>query len=172
MYQITKKLNEKELLHYGGTIASGGRPEIFFYRHHLANHLWNHEIGISRFFEAMGWPHGRRYRDVDPEIRPDAELLINDSLYFVEWDTGSESRTQWLKRISHYTGDFTLLVVTRDEKRLKDLVDWSGQLEDSVYLTTMEHALLTPYQTIWQALDGNIHPLEKPVGESGGKDVA
>lgn len=165
MYEVTKKLNTKGLLHYGGTIGSDGRPEIFYYRHHLPKHLWNHEIGISHFFESLGWIHGRRHHDVNPEIRPDAEILINGNLYFLEWDTGTESRKQWIKRISHYTDNFTLLVVTRDTKRKKDLVSWSGSLEDSVYLTTMEQALQTPYETIWEALDGSKYPLEKPVGK-------
>jgi hypothetical protein len=118
-------------------------------------------VTVTDICQSLGWPECSRRFDVGPE-RADAEILINDNIYWLEWDSGCEDRKQWLHRISHYRGDHTILVVTQNADRLKDLMEWSGRLGDGGYFTTLDAALADPYECIWRSLNGSVETLEKP----------
>jgi len=167
--EVTKRLCDRKLIRYAGSVKGGGRPRIVYCAYHVPQHLFGHELPISKFFAALGWPHGRRAADVDTKILPDAELFFNGLKYLVEHDTGSMRRSQiqarW-RKIQSCDAEDTVLVITRDEHRLRDLLDWSGVLGDQAHFTTLDKALSDPYGDIWVDLDGETWAIDQRIEQN------
>ena len=165
--QVTKRLCIRKLIRYAGSVKVGGRPEIVYCAYHVPEHLFAHELPITDFFQALGWPHGRRAADVDEKILPDAELLLSGVKYLLEYDTGSMRRHHIQARWRKYERTETVLVVTRDEERLRDLLNWSAILAERAVFTTLQKALGDPWGDIWVDLNGEAWAIEKPVEQEG-----
>lgn len=88
--------------------------------------------------------------DVDPRIRPDAELTIGGQRFFVELDTGEQSYRQIASRQRCYAGIKDLLLyVTLSEKRMARLIRHSHAVHAIALFTTLEQVQHDACGEIW-----------------------
>lgn len=72
--------------------------------------------------------------DVDKDLRPDAELTVNEELYYLEMDMGTERGRAIEDRLSVYeTVGNSVLWVVPDEKRMEQLMRKSPRSYFGIY---------------------------------------
>lgn len=124
---------------------------------------WNglsikHELILSKFL----WPYfekGLRFRrgyDVDPVLRPDAEV-IGQNIYF-EMDRGTEGIPKVRRVLAPYANtDGFVFFVTTTEDRVDAVL---RQCEGRIFCTTLEWAKEQPFGEIWKDATGRFVSLD------------
>jgi hypothetical protein len=79
-----------------------GRTNKVFCTQDIRPDRVRHELYLSKWLLNQEADFVVRFGDVDPTIRPDAELHFEDGVLFVELDTGSEAHEQVRQRMNAY----------------------------------------------------------------------
>ncbi len=139
--------------------CNGWRPSL----HHL-----RHEVLQTRFLlPYLDHADIVRGYDCNKDLDPDAEMTLEDRLFYVELDTGSVNHTRQKKRWKKYrrVQDF-LLVVTSTQKRKQNLIRYASDVNHIALFTTLSQAIESPYGAIWSDCHGT-DPVALPWPPSG-----
>lgn len=116
-----------------------------------------HEVQITRVCLKIDADEVRRGPgSVDGYIQPDAELLIAGRRFFLEFDQGTMSIADVVrKRFGKYTAtkEFVLWVCPT-QTRLETLRRHAASLRGTALFTTLERALACPHSAVWSDVNG------------------
>lgn len=159
----------KRQLRCVGTVAmnESGRPSKVY-----CNLWWPkgdnliHEVltTMAVFPYLAGCSDTRRGYKVDRQLRPDAELVIGERMFYVELDTRNmdyeyrKLRRRWRRYEAVNTGQGSLglvLVVTSSVEHLQRTVEHSDGVENVGLFTTLDRIWDDPYGEIWEDVTGS-----------------
>jgi hypothetical protein len=169
-----RKLERRRVVRCLGSVAlKDGRPEHVFGRGRWKSDNLLHEVQLTRVCLKMHADELRRGAgEVDPLLRPDAELRINGERYFLEMDLGSMSYPDVIrKRFAGYRGCRDLVLwISPTVSRMEGLRRHAGMLRDIALFTTLDQALADPHGAIWVDVNGEraALPRTRRGGDIGG----
>lgn len=154
---ITKMHRQGTMKWIGFLKMKGVRAQDLYYNgpHEIPETLYVHEYLLTRFFAALH-PHGEVIRnyDVDPDLRPDAELSLSGMVFNVELDTGS---MRGLKRDGRFElyGDTgpVLWVCAGGAQRMENMRLQAPN--DGHWFTTLDAVEASPWGKIWTNRQGH-----------------
>jgi predicted transcriptional regulator len=152
------RLSKRGLIRRLGTVSlKDGRPEHVYCRGRWKADNLLHEVQLTRVCLKMHAEVVRRgSREVDPFLRPDAELLIGGKRFFLEIDLGTMSCPDVVQnRFGKYRGtqDFVLWVCA-SARRMELLRHSAEVIREIALFTTLDLALDNPHAPIWVDFDG------------------
>ena len=120
-----------------------------------------HEVALTDICLALG---GDCVRGPKTKKRCDAQIVLNNTEYLVEFCTGSMGlksvESQWATK---YAGcENTVLVVTVDEPRRKQLLEVLSRIDAAMYVGLLDDVVRDPFGAIWLDADGAVAAVEKP----------
>ena len=122
-----------------------------------------HEQGLTTFLLLFKDAPIVRGYDVDPELRPDAELTLKTRL-MVEWVTEHTQVPKFRERLREYRAyDGPVLWVCPDRETAERLCRAAARIENNAYFGTIADALDDPFGPIWTDSEGRVSALENPV---------
>jgi hypothetical protein len=168
-----RRLVRTRQLRVAGTVAlKGGRPAHVYCRYFSAVKADNllHEVQVSRIcFKVHADEVRRGPGEVDPDLRPDAEVWISGQRYLLEFDnatTGYDVVVQ--RRFTKYRScPYLVLWVCATEPRTEGLRRRAEMIRETALFTTLDRALADPHAAIWTDFDGGRAAL--PRSERGGR---
>ena len=120
-----------------GTVhfKDSGRGQKVFCTQNVAVQNVKHEVFLTLWLMNQQYSGCKRLKDVDQELRPDAELFIKeiDDVLYVEMDMGTENLTQVKERMEVYRHRHHVMWVCRSEERkmnLQSICEYPNQLFD------------------------------------------
>jgi hypothetical protein len=170
--QRLARLARRRFVRLLGTISlSAGRPEHVYGRARwmMKGDTLRHEVLITRLCLRINADEIRRGPgEVDADIRPDAELLINGQRYFLEMDLGTMSYADIVrKRFAKYRPARDLVLwVCPTASRLEGLRRHAEVLREVALFTTLDQAYSHPHTAVWIDFDGERAAL--PEAQQGG----
>ncbi len=153
-----RRLAARGRIRFVGTVGrNGGRPEHVFCRWRPKADDLLHEVGLTELClrldaaSILRGPHA-----TDRTIRPDAEVRINDRLYYLENDTGSIGYAQMVRRFRLYQDfpHFTLWVCPTPDRR-DGLRQRAELIRHCALFATFPEAVADPHRAIWLDFAGN-----------------
>jgi len=146
------RLVQKGRIRFVGTIRQrGGRPEhVFCCWRPKADDLL-HEVELTEV--CLRLDAGKIFRGpevTDTTIRPDAEVWINEKVYYLELDRGSMGYAQIEGRFQlyrHFPG-FVLWVCPTASRR-DGLRHRAAALRHTALFTTLGETLVSPHTSVW-----------------------
>lgn len=170
-----KQLVTRERVRLIGMVSrKGGRPENVYCRWRPKVDNLLHEVELTELclrLDASKILRGPKC--TDPAIRPDAELLINGQIYYLELDRGTMGHTQMTRRFREYAGfpHFVLWVCATAERR--DFLRARAELLRHVGLfTTFAEAISSPHGRIWLDCRDGYAELPRQTPEGGGENYS
>jgi hypothetical protein len=169
-----RRLAERRQVRLLGTIPfTGGRPEHVYGRGRWKADNLHHEVQLTRVCLKIDAEEVRRGAgQVDPDIRPDAELFIRGERYFLELDCGTMSYADVVrKRFPKYRlTDDVVLWVCPSLARHKGLRCRATVLRSTALFATFPDVLRDPHAPVWVDVDGATAALPRSIdrGEQGG----
>ena len=170
-------------------MSNGGRP-FDVYANRLSpqrKHLW-HEVLLTTFlllYEGSGLVI-RDPKEVNRQLRPDAEIFMADKLFYVELDTGSETLDVQVRdrqklyespesllphqspsgqpcyaSVTHLH-DVFLLYVTQAPTRMRNLMQVSSPVSGLALFTTLSDVVAEPFGKVWRTCDNRLVRLPTP----------
>jgi hypothetical protein len=153
-----RKLQRRRLVRCLGSVAlKDGRPEHVYARGRWKSDNLLHEVQLTRVCLKLDADELRRgVGQVDPTLRPDAELRINGDRYLLEMDLGTMSYPDIVrKRFIRYRECSDLVLwVSPTEHRMEGLRRHADMLRAIALFTTLERAVGDPHGAIWTDVDG------------------
>jgi hypothetical protein len=147
-----------------GTVAgrSGGAENVYCRWRPMANHLL-HELDLTRVCLKLSAGCIFRGPEIkDRVIRPDAEVWINERLFYLELDRGTMRLGQIDRRFARYESFPELsLWVCPDEPRKEMLRGRAERIRHSALFTTFAEAVTDPHATIWMDFAGGTAALPR-----------
>lgn len=133
-----------------------GPPENVYCTWHPKSDQLLHEVELSAVCLRLSPTSLRRGPAIkDRVIRPDAEVQINDDLFYLELDRGSMREDQIEQRMAKYRGcPHMALWVCPDGSRLEVLRRCAEPVVRDALFTTFAEALADPHAEIWQDFKG------------------
>lgn len=171
--QRLRKLRKRGKVRLVGRVQlkETGRPRDVYCGWHPKADTLLHELLLTRFLLKFPSQSIRR-KNLEPFNHPDAEILIGETRYYVELDTGTMSHKQIEQRFDEYRGALgTILWVTLSEERLQGLRAKAGPIKDIILFTTLDRFLSDPFGSVWTLADGTrVEPTqgEPPSSKVGG----
>jgi hypothetical protein len=156
-YQRCAKLRKQKKIRHIGTvqIEPTGRPrDIFYNGRRPPDHLLAHEYHLTTFCLLYPQAEWKRLYDTDRRLRPDAEMLLSGTKYFVELDTGTIRDWRKLqRRFRGYQGcKVDVLWVCLSETRMRNLLEKCDQR--GMFFTTLACVAATPHGAVWSDRTG------------------
>ncbi len=161
-----RRLAGRKLVRLAGTVAmSDGRPQHVYCRcRWLKPDNLLHEVLLSRLCFRIHADEVRRgLGEVDPDLRPDAELLIGGQRYLLEFDRGTMSYQVVAKtRFEKYRFCRDLVLwVCQTQARMEGLRKRAEPIRGTGLFTSLEQALREPHAAIWIDFDGEAAALPR-----------
>lgn len=166
-----RRLVSKKRLRLVGTVTlQEGRPQHVYCRgSRVKGDNLLHEVQLSRLcFKIHADTVRRGVEEVDRYLRPDAELVIGGRRFLLEFDRGTMSYEDIVRRrFDKYRScnDIVLWVCSTDT-RMQGLRQRSKTIREIALFTTLEAALRNPHAPVWTDFDGAKAALPK------GREVA
>lgn len=116
-----------------------------------------HELLLTDFL--LCYPEADVLRGwlVNKRIRPDAEMMLQGRLFYVELDTGHQSYSQVRRRQRVYAGvEELLLYVTLKQSRKAGLIRASKSVSSIALFTTLAQVQTDPCGAIWESCSGRV----------------
>lgn len=125
-----------------------GRPQSVYSRRSVKTDWVRHEVLLTEFLLRTRPESIVRGNDVDPEVRPDAEIVRNGLTVNVELDTGECGYEQVMRRFRVYRDvDDLVLWVTLSEARMAGLMHRADMISSTALFTTLD-------SDVWCDLNG------------------
>jgi hypothetical protein len=165
-----RRLTAKGRIRFVGTVCRApGRPEFVFCRWPVKEDNLMHEIELTELClridagKILRGPHV-----TDDRIRPDAEVWINDQLYYLEHDRGTMGYAQIAGRFRLYEGipHFVLWVCSTPERR-DGLRTRAEGVRHCALFTTFAEAVISPHAAIWSDFRGEKATLPREDSTAG-----
>ena len=146
--EVVKRMNDKRWLHVLGTWRQErGRPlQVYCTRIERADRI-EHEYGMTEVLFACQRLDALRGKDVDKELRPDAQCSSTEGLLLWEYHTGTMKRKDQLKRFQTYEDSATdglILFVCKTPEKMIEAMEWASFMNKSIVFTTVEKVLSEP----------------------------
>jgi hypothetical protein len=167
------RLVERGRIRFVGTVRrKSGRPEHIFSRWQPKADDLLHEVELTDLclrLDAAKILRGPQVTDLT--VRPDAEVWINDRLYYAELDRGTMGYGRIVgERFRKYEGCPHLsLWVCSTEARREGLRSRSERIRHTALFTTLAQALASPHERVWidyagqwAALPRNFKQFDRP----------
>ena len=150
-------LTRQKRIHRVGVIwRKAGSPENVYCLWRPKSDQLPHEVELSALCLRLSATTVRRGPGVkDRTVRPDAEVQINDDLFYLELDRGSMRIDQIEERLAKYRGcPHMALWVCPNQKRLEAVRRAANAVVRDALFTTFDEALADPHAEIWQDFNG------------------
>ncbi|MGL4555502.1 MAG: hypothetical protein ACRC33_30400 [Gemmataceae bacterium] len=156
--RLNRLVRRRRVRLVGTVCQKAGRPEHVFCRWSPKIDQLLHEVQLTRL--CLRLDAGRILRGsqvVDAEVRPDAEVWINGTVYYLEWDRGTMGYAQIVRhRFSRYERCRHLaLWVCSSEARREGFRARAERIRHVALFTTAREALATPHGEVWLDFGGN-----------------
>ena len=142
--EVTKRMINKGWLHDIGTYSSGrGRPLQVVCTWLLRADRIQHEYPLTRVIAAYGIWDALRGKDVDVDLRPDAELGV----FHFEYHTGTMKKRDQVRRLQAYEDsckEAVVLFVCKTVESMIEVRDWASFMTTEIYFTTVEKVVSQP----------------------------
>lgn len=167
-----RRLAAKRRIRCVGTVSrKPGRPEHVFCKWRPKGDDLLHEVELTELcFRLDAARILRGPHTTNDRIRPDAEVWINDRVYYLELDRSTMGYAQMARRFRLYEGfpHFVLWVCPTAERR-DGLRARAEALRSCALFTTFAEAVVSPHALVWldfagerAALPREGHPAESP----------
>lgn len=146
----------KAVTRVGAVWRKEGRPEnVYCLWHPKSDHLL-HEVELSEVCLQLSAGVIRRDPAImDRAIRADAEVVINQELFYLELDRGTMRMGQIERRLARYEGSRHIsLWICADGKRLEEVRRRAAKVRHTALFTTFAEAKADPHAEIWQDFGG------------------
>jgi len=161
--RLNRLVGKKRIYLVGTVCRKTGRPEHVYCRWRPKPNQLLHEVLLTEL--CLRIHAGRILRGphvVDGRVRPDAELWINDRLYYLELDRGTMGYAQIAGRFRKYEEcPHLALWVCANADRLNGLRSRAEPLRHTALFTTLAEALVTPHGAIWRDYNGDTAALPR-----------
>jgi hypothetical protein len=159
-----RRLVARGRIRFAGTVSrKSGRPEHVYCRWRVKPDQLQHEIELTDV--CLRLDAGRISRGphvTDFEVRPDAEVWINERLYYLELDRGTMGYAQIDRRFRAYEGcPHLALWVCGSRERLEGLRRRAGRVRTTALFATLADVLATPHGRIWHDHSGQTAALPR-----------
>ncbi len=173
--RLNRLVRRKRIRLVGTVNQKEGRPENVYCRWTPKVDQMLHEVQLTQMcFRLDAAKILRGSQVLDADICPDAEVWINDELYYLEWDRGTMSYPQIVRyRFSKYeTSRHLALWICPSELRRDGLRARAERIHSTALFTTADEALISPHRHIWIDYQGEraALPRQKRVDENVGKN--
>ncbi len=160
-----------------GTVSlkTAGRPENVYCRWTPKFNQLLHDVQLTQMcFQLDAEKILRGPHVLDMAVRPDAEVWINGTVYYLEWDRGTMSYAQIVRhRFRKYEQckHLALWVCSTDVRR-EGLRTRAESIRTVALFTTAREALASPHRSIWIDYRGEkaTLPRQKRGVENGGRN--
>ncbi len=167
--RLRRLVEQRRLRHVGTVRLEGGQWQHVYCRcRWVRPDALLHEVQLSRLCFRMHADEVRRGPDeVDRDLRPDAELLIGNHRYLLEFDHGTVSYQEIVQeRFAKYLAcPDVVLWVCHTPARMEGLRRRADMIRQTALFTTLDLALVDPHAAIWMDFDGETAAL--PRGGTG-----
>ena len=134
--RMTKLLRKKKIKLVGNIMLNDcGRPRNVYCRNHIPHQLVWHEYGVTKAVDSLKNEGFVRGTEVDQTTKPDAEITINGTKVFLEFDSKTEGYKQYRNRTLAYANvsEAVLWVTTSETRRDGMMRRWRHQLGHAVF---------------------------------------
>jgi hypothetical protein len=173
--RLLRRLVTRKRIRLVGTVCRrSGRPEGVYCHYRPKADQLLHEVELTELCLRLGarcnlcGPHVR-----DQRMRPDAEVRIGGTVYYLELDRGTMSGAQIARRFRKYEWCKQLVLrVCPTAARREVLRRQADRLRHAALFTTFAEALASPHEAAWQDYTGDRAALpreaDKPPGNNPG----
>jgi hypothetical protein len=157
--RLSKLVKKHKVKPVGFAVLKSGRPQAVYCRYPVKN--VEHEVYLTDFLLLYPQAHIIRGCETDKKIRPDAEMRIGDTAYYVELDNGTIGYREIVsERYAKYK-DFQglCLWVATNDIRANGLRDRALPVRHSALFTTLDSVKQQPHGGVWVDYDGKIAAL-------------
>ncbi len=155
-----KKLHKAGRLKFSGWAQITGRDgtEKVFCRKQIRPDDLAHDLEITLIVLGIKADEVLRYSaaTISKELQPDARIVINGTVFFLEHDRDSMSSKAIRGKIDEYAKlqNIFVLWVATNESRMKKLMRLGEKIKDRSLFATYLEAVKTPHAEIWRGTDG------------------
>ena len=154
--RLRRLVTRKRIRVVGTVCRKTGRPELVYCRWHPKIDQLMHEVELTELcFRIDAARILRGPHMTDDRVRPDAEVWINEQLYYLELDRGTMSYAQIGRRFRKYENcpHFSLWVCSTEE-RLEAMRRRAERIRHTALFTTYAEAVVDPHADIWRDFGG------------------
>lgn len=128
-----------------------GRPSRVLSNRNVERDQLRHEVLLTYVLQALGYEY-RRLDDVDQSLLPDAEIIANGSLEFIEMDCGTERGGKIEGRLSAYDSrEYIVRWIVMTEERRQSLR--AKDQNKNSYFGLFTEVVNNPEGEIWLGID-------------------
>lgn len=137
-----------------------GRRTLVYAKFQITNPL--HELQLTDVCLKVKADEIRRLHAVDQRFNADAEVVIDQKVFYVELDRGTEGYAQVRKQMKNYQdANADVLWIVPTITRMNGMM--KGTTSGNLWFTTYAQSL-TPHAEVWVNVHGEVAALPMPQG--------
>jgi len=160
---LHRLVTEGRIQHLGTIQWGRGRPEHVYCRWRPGPAQLLQEVQLTEVLLRLDAGDVRRGPFIsDQMVRPDAEVVINGLLYYLELDRSPQEAQSLTQRMAAYAScEHPSLWLCATHKRAEALRRQAATLPAPALITTLEDAYRGSHRDIWRDCGGRIVPLPR-----------